>query len=1073
MLPIPVGKTKIIPPRRRDELLARKRLLDLLFDALDKKLALVSAPAGYGKTSLLIDLVKQSELKCCWLSLDELDREPQRFITYLVASVAERYPGFGNQTLAAMNGITSLENEMERIAVTLVNEAFDLIKEHFVLILDDFHLLEGVQPIYDLLNRFIQLVDDNCHIIIASRTLTTLSDLPLMVAREQVSGLSFSDLAFRTDEIQALILQNNKVHISDEEAQKLIDETEGWITGLQFSGNNFSRKGITKPISNTGVGLFDYLGQQVVDRQKPELRDFLLRTSLMDEFDTTLCESALSPLYKEKQDWDSLIKAVLQNNLFALPVGADGGSLRYHHLFRDYLRLRMEREKKDEIHPILERLVQAYEAMGEWEKAHYVARQLGDMNALAGIVERASYFMLQRSLPIIEGWLNELPPSIIKKHPGVISVSGAIKLIKGDLREGVKLLDQAVDLFHESGNNNGLAVALTRRSAGHRYLGDYPAAIHDADEAIRLTEDQDDLQAYYAEALHVKGLSLYRSGQTRLALEFFERSSEVLIRLYDKLQIPRLQVEIGMAFQTLGKYQQANDAYQDALRIWKQDGNIWSQTGLLNNMGNMYHQAGEYEKAAHAYEEGLLCAQRSHNMRGEALISIGQGDLYAELQDFGIASQSYQHAEAMLRERQDLFLLFSLRLGMANLALLSGNLDDAGEMMEAVEKMAGSSQSHYENGHLDLLRGKLCLHGGDFKGAVAALKEAESHFEQDGRALEHDISRVWLAAAYHSAKSRDLALRQMKEVVNERGLVEHVTLVAVAQARAWLHGLEKDKEIGRLMRDVFSRSEQVASKFPFIRREIRRQARSVHMPAPRLFIRAFGNSSVSISGRVLSLTDWQTQSVRDLFFFFLTQTRPLTKEQAGGILWPEIEEPAKISLRFKNELYRLRRAVGQDVIRFENPLYSFNHNLDYEYDVDAFESYLSKARSLDGTEEQVELYCKAVDLYGGPFLNDVDFDWVTADRERLSQLYLSALLTLAGLYQKQARLEECLAMCKRAMDYAPDHEAAYRLSMQVYRRLGDRPSVIRIHQACVGALKQFLNRAPSKETEELYQKLIL
>jgi LuxR family transcriptional regulator, maltose regulon positive regulatory protein len=1072
MLNIPVSKTKIIPPRRRDELLERKRLLDMLFDSLDKRLTLVSAPAGYGKTSLLIDLAKQSEYKSCWFSLDELDREPQRFVAYLLASIAEQFPGFGQQTAAVLNGLTSIEHEMERLSVMLVNEAYELIHEHFVLILDDFHILENDTPIHEFLNRFIQLVDDNCHIVISSRTLTTLYDLPLMVAREQVSGLSFSDLAFRKEEIQALILQNNSVHISDEEARKLIEETEGWITGLQFSGVNLTRKEITKPISNTGVGLFDYLGQQVVDRQKPRMREFLMRTSIMEEFDSGLCEFVLSPFYKDKQDWDGLMKAIVQNNLFALPVGADGRSLRYHHLFRDYLQARFKREHLDEIEPILVRLGRAYEAMGEWERAYYVIHQLGDMTALAGTVERASYFMLQRALPVVEGWLNELPPSIIRKHPGVISVSGAIKLIKGDLHEGIKLLDQSVKLFHGNKDSSGLAIALTRRSAGHRFLGDYLTSIRDADEAIKLTEGHDDLQAYYAEALHVKGLSLYRFGQTRLALEFFERSSEVLVRLNDKVHIPTLLFETGMVYQTLGRYEQASHAYEKALKIWKQDGNIWSQTGLLNNMGNMYHQAGEYEKAANAYEAGLLCAYRSRNTRGEALISIGLGDLYTELHDFGIASQSYQHTETLLRERKDLFLLFSLLLGKANLALLSEDTHRAVELIEEITRIVKPNQSHYENGQLCLILGKLHLYEEDVKGATRELKKAVSHFDQDGRELEHSIARVWLAAAWNSAKKRETAIAQLREIAGERGKVEHVALVAIAQSRKWLDGMEKDKEIGRLMRDMFSRAEQVTSKFPAIRREIHRQARAVQMPAPRLFIQAFGHSSVSMGGKPLSISDWQTQSVRDLFFFFLTQPRPLTKEQAAEILWPEINEPAKIRLRFKNEMYRLRRAAGPDVIRFENTLYSFNHDLDYEYDVDAFTSYLSKARSVDLVEEQIEFYRKAVNLVRGPYLDDMYFDWIMADREKLDQMYLSALLTLAELYQKQALLDESLAICQRAIEYQPTHEVAYRLAMQIYFRRGDRSAIMRTYEACVNVLKQFLSLPPSLETETLYRKLI-
>ena len=531
MASVPVSKTKIIPPRRRTELLARKRLLDTLFDALDSKLVLVSAPAGYGKTSLLIDVALQSEYQCCWLSLDELDRDPQRFLAYLVASIAERFPGVGHQTLAVMDSVNSFEEDMERLAVSLVNETFASIHEHFVLILDDFHILETSQPIYNFLNRFIQLVDENCHVIVSSRTLTTLADLPLMVAREQVTGLSFSDLAFHTEELQALFLQNHNIHISDEEAQHLIDETEGWITGLQFSGNSIARKDSAKPILNTGVGLFDYLGQQVVDKQQPHILEFLLRTSLMEEFDAALCEAVLAPLYAEKQDWQAFIQTILKNNLFAIPVGADGRSLRYHHLFRDYLRQRMEKEKAEEIKPILERLSRAYEALSEWERAYAIIHTLGDVNALIELIDISSFNDLYDKTRLVEIWLQDLPPSILKNHPFILSTTGTLKLIKGDTQGGLVELNKAIELLRASEDIPHLALSLIRRSFGYRYLGDHQTAMQDTEDAIRLIEDRDDLQFLYAEALQGKVSTLMRLGQIRSALKVSEKMLDIYIHL--------------------------------------------------------------------------------------------------------------------------------------------------------------------------------------------------------------------------------------------------------------------------------------------------------------------------------------------------------------------------------------------------------------------------------------------------------------------------------------------------------------------------------------------------------------
>jgi LuxR family transcriptional regulator, maltose regulon positive regulatory protein len=1071
MSAIPISKTKIIPPRRRAELLSRKRLLDVLFDSLDKKLILVSAPAGYGKTSLLIDFAAQSELPCCWLTLDELDRDPQRFIAYVVAAVAERFSSFGSQSMSMLSSLTSLDaDDMERMLVTLVNETYEQIHEHFILVLDDFHLVDDVQAIQGFLNRFIQLVDENCHIIIASRILTSLPDLSLMVAREQVSGLSFSDLAFHADELQSLLAQNNNRHISDDEARKLVEQTEGWITGLQFSGTD---GGPLKSAFRTGVGLFDFLGQQVLERQPLSMQEFLLRTSILEEFDASLCEAVLSPLYPEPRNWQTWINSVVQNNLFVLPVGADGKWLRYHHLFRDFLRSRFEQLHPEEVKPILLRLGQAYEDLGEWEKAHQIYKKLKDNEILARMIARSGFFMLQQALLTVESWLNDLPPSFLRTHPDLLSIRGTIAYMKGDLQDGLNLLNRAERIFRMGDENiSGLSLTLVRRATAYRFLGNYVASLKDADKVIQLTESSDDLQTFYAEALRVKGLALFRMGHARQSVEFFEKSFELFEHLGHEPSIPILLMETGMAYQAIGNYVDAGISYEKALQIWRREGNLSWQANLLSNLGVLRQFQGEYEKAALSFEEGLLCAQRSAYTRMEALIAIGLGDLSAELEDFSVARLNYRHAEQVVREMNNRFLLYYLDVAQALLMLSQNRADEARRFIQSAVKRLQSGDSLYEQGLLNFVRGRLSLMEGNISRAITQFEEAGRCFSEDGRKMENDANCVWLAAAHHQGGEDALAGKTLAAILGDRRQTAHGILVAVHQAWKWLDGLQRDAEAGRVVGDLLTRADRMAGKMPATRRHLHRIAHVVQVPNPHLIIKAFGKASVSVGGKQLTLSDWQTQSVRDLFFFFLANEKPLTREQVAMALWAEIDTPQKIRVRFKNDIYRLRRAVGQEVITYEDVLYSFNRSLDFEYDVEAFESYLTRAKSAQDVEERVKYYEKAVDLVAGPFLDDIYAGWTTVERERLNQSYLAALQALAELLQKQAHPERALAVCQRALEYDPTFEAAYFLAMQVHHKLGDRASVIRTYQACVESLQRQIGLPPSKETERLYRRLI-
>jgi LuxR family transcriptional regulator, maltose regulon positive regulatory protein len=1067
--------TKVILPKRRQEILTRPRLLEMMLAFLDKKLVLVSAPAGYGKTSLLVDLSQNSDLAFCWLALDELDRDPQRFFAYFVESITHRFPDFGSRTRSALNNLTSLDHGMEQLVITLVNEIYDRIPQHFVIVLDDYHLIGDVPAIQRFLSRLAQLVDENFHLVISSRVLINLIDIPLMVARDQVGGLDLTELAFRADEIQSLFSKNYGIHLSDKRARELEQDTEGWITGLQLSQLGIENGMVDKfrVARAAGVDLFDYLSQQVLDQQPEDLQFFLLRSSLLEEFDVGLCESVLGSLYPARVHWREWTDAIIQKNLFALPVGLESGWVRYHHLFRDFLQDRLKKQHPKEIKPILKALGHEYESRQDWERAYHIQKQLKDVEAMAGLIERAAPHLLQKAMLTLESWLADLPPSMLRKRPGVLSIRGNIEYMKGNLIDGLDLLNKAEEIFRREEDALGLATTLIRRATVYRYLGNYQAAVKDADEVIAMSEYKDDLQLLYADALRQRGLSLFRQGRSRQSVKVLEQALKIYLRLEDNSHIPVLMMETGMAYVEIGKAEKARLLYDEALEIWRQEGNLNFQANLLNNLGVLHYLQGDYEKSVLALEEGLLCARRSaYYVRMESLLLTSLGDVYAEVDDFELAKSCYQQGKEIADEIGDKFLTNYLLLAFLNLSIKQQEFTQARQLLEVAQTAYISHASQYEDGLFELLHGQLLLHEDQITQAKEAFANAERHFSEDGRIVEQTRTQIWMAAVDVLDKDIASARQNINKLLEDELRDQHTLVVSLHTARVWLESLVSDTRVRRPLHELFDRLSQFESKLPAIRRKLRRLARTVEVPTAKFRIHALGRTSVKVGGKALGLSDWQSQSVRDLFFYFLSASKPQTKEQIGVVFWPDIEDPNKLKLRFKNDLYRLRRAVGGETIIFEDDRYHFNRTVDYEYDVEAFESYLSQANLVKEDDLKVELLEKAVALVRGQYLQDIDASWVEIERGRLNQAYLSAQLKLADLLRNTNRIQDAIVACQRAIEYDPTHEAAYEKALKIYGQLRDRSGIVRLYESYTEAMALELDLPPSMEMETLYSHLI-
>jgi len=498
----------------------------MLDDLLEYRLTLIAAPAGYGKTSLLVDLAYQVEYPLCWLALDPLDKDLIRFLSYFIAAIRQQFSEFGGASISLINNLGGGDLDLEQVLRTIINDLYDHVQEHFALVLDDFHLVDSSPEINQFINRFAQEMDENCHLVIASRSLLSLPDLPLMIGRTQVKGLSFEELAFHPDEIKTLVRINFQQEVSDQDAERIAEETEGWITGLLLSAETTCH-GLTdqgRAARAAGIDLYDYLAQQVLNQQPPDMQDFLLRTSLLEEFNTSLCQQALGNPVGEK-NWQELIQLLLQQNLFIQPVDNGETWLRYHHLFRDFLQQRFRQQHPDQAKELLHRLVDIYPKHHWWEKAYAACKQLGDEQITADFIESACASLVHSGrITLLTSWLDELPPSLVNNNPGLLAYRVTLASRMGDPESGLRTLNRALEGQSLPEDPALYGLMLLRRAGCYRLLGSYQRGLNDALGALELSKKTSNGKTLEAESDREIGINQRRLGNIQEAKFHLERS---------------------------------------------------------------------------------------------------------------------------------------------------------------------------------------------------------------------------------------------------------------------------------------------------------------------------------------------------------------------------------------------------------------------------------------------------------------------------------------------------------------------------------------------------------------------
>jgi LuxR family maltose regulon positive regulatory protein len=653
---VPLLLTKLSVPSARPSLVARPRLIERLEGGLKCKLTLLSAPAGFGKTTLLSAWTSglSAGRAVAWLSLDSADNDPARFCRYFVTAADRLQPGSGESTLALLDSPQA--SPIQPILTILLNELADLDTDA-LLVLDDYHLIES-RAIHEALAFLIEHLPPRFHLAIATR-----ADPPMPLARLRARGelneLRIVDLRFTPEEAATFLDEGMGLRLSAEDIAELETRTEGWIAGLQLAALAMrARADIPDFIAEfTGSNRFvvDYLAEEVLGRQTEALRTFLLETSILDRMCGPLCGVVASG-----ENAQEILEHLEHSNLFVIPLDDERRWYRYHHLFADVLRQRLHQVCPDLV-PELHR-----RASGWFERQRLESEAI-QHGLEAADWERATRLLVHFAPPVafsgqfhtVLAWLDALPDWLVRSNPtlcvyqaGALMFTNQVDAAESRLRDAERGVRERVS-EDQARIIRGQAAAI--RAAIARIYGDLALCVTLGHEALELLPEP---EVVPLRLRTVAGLSVARA---------FLVSGDVT-----------------------GDSERAVASVIAPLRA---SGNRYGALLSTTNLARLHMLQGRLRQAASTYKEAMEMVSKSGEMQGLVggpTYYFGMGDLYRQWNDLGAAQRDLEQGMELVKGNLtvDADTVQLGYLGMARVEQALGNPNQALATLEEFAQLA-------------------------------------------------------------------------------------------------------------------------------------------------------------------------------------------------------------------------------------------------------------------------------------------------------------------------------------------------------------------------------------------------
>jgi LuxR family maltose regulon positive regulatory protein len=755
--------TKLFVPLSRPKIVVRPRLVERLNEGLQQKLTLVSAPAGFGKTTLVSEWVTGCQHPIAWLSLDEGDNDPKRFLLYFVAALqtlALKSPrrgsedrGIGPKLGAGVLGAlqSAQPPPPESILTALLND-ITTVQEDFVLVLDDYHLIDS-KPVDQALTFLLEHQPPNMHLVIATREDPQLP-LARLRALSQLTELRVAELRFTLSEAAEFLNRVMGLDLSAGEITALETRTEGWIVGLQLAAISMQGRKDTATFIKSFTGshqyVLDYLLEEVLNRQPESVQTFLLRTSILDRLYGPLCDAVVLDASVPGQE---TLEYLSQANLFIIPLDDERRWYRYHHLFADLLRQRLQQRAVSSVEDESGGIDKYHIRASEWYETHGLDIEAFQHATTANDIERATRLLEGKGMPLhfrgavvpVLNWLASLPATVMDARPSLWVMYASVLSMTGQMNSVEPKLQAAEKALRKAEQDDK-----TRNLIGHI------AAIR-----ALLAATREEVEAIIS--------------QSQRALEFLNP---------DNLAVRTATVwKLGIAYQIQGDRAAAIEAYSEAIAISQASGNLIINISATIGLGVIQEMNNQLYQAAETYRHVIqLVGEQIEPAAIEAYLGLAR--IYYEWNDLETAQKNYEQSVQRARQLEYLDRYVPNEVFLARLKFAQGDTAEATAILTKASESSYQTSFAYQKPDIASVQVLALLRQGD-------LTEAADLAEKHERSISQ--ARVQLARGDEAAALATLEpLRQQAEA---KGWQDEKLQVMVLQALAYQALGEKEQAV--------------------------------------------------------------------------------------------------------------------------------------------------------------------------------------------------------------------------------------------------------------------------------------